>query len=132
MKSVRFDRLLASTALGLVLMLSSYPGMAQQSEKQIESAVPMPDTSLPPPLTAKDVEGAPSQAAPAKSEPTAAASAPAATPTPAATTSAAADSAVSDRLREMVSGKQFDRLVSRKADRAGIEQFYSARNFAPL
>jgi len=131
-KSVRFDRLLASTALGLVLMLSSYPGMAQQSEKQIESAVPMPDTSLPPPLTAKDIQDAPSQAAPAKSEPTAAATAPDATPTPAATTSAAADSAVSDRLREMVGGKQFDRLVSRKADRAGIEQFYSARNFVPL
>lgn len=143
-KSVRFDRLLASTALGLVLMLSSHPGMAQQSEKQIEAAVPMPDTSLPPPLTAKDIEGTPSQAAPAdiaKEAPKQNAAAPAAEPSKteptvtapaAATTSATADSAVTDKLREMFAGKQFDRVVGRKADRAGIESLYSARNYAPL
>jgi len=122
-------------------MLSSHAGMAQQSEKQIESAVPMPDTSLPPPLTAKDVEDTPSKAAPAdiarnatkqdaaaaepsKTEPTV--TAPAAT-----TTSATADNAITDKLREMIAGK-LDRSVSRKADRAGIESFYSARNYAPL
>ena len=32
-KSARFDRLLASTALALVLTLSSHAGMAQQTEK---------------------------------------------------------------------------------------------------
>lgn len=53
MKSVRFDRLLASTALGLALVLSSHTAIAQQSEKQIEAAVPMPDTTLPAPLTAR-------------------------------------------------------------------------------
>jgi murein L,D-transpeptidase YcbB/YkuD len=126
-----------------MLMLSSHAGMAQQSEKQIETAVPMPDTSLLPPLTAKDIEGTPSQAAPtaiANEAPKQNAAAPAAEPSkteptvtaPAATTtSATADSAVTDKLREMIAGK-FDRSVSRKADRAGIESFYSARNYAPL
>jgi murein L,D-transpeptidase YcbB/YkuD len=163
-KSVRFDRLLASTALGLVLMLSSHPGMAQQVDQQkIDAAVPMPDTALPPPLTAKDV-AAPSQATPApapkaelnkpeldKAEPKQNAAAPAAEPakaaptqnaaTPAAepaktpvvaTASATADSAVADRLREMITGKALDRFVSRKADRAGVESFYKARDYAPV
>ena len=143
MKSVRFDRLLASTALGLVLMLSSHAGkpqqaLAQQSEKQIQAAVPMPDTSLPPPLTAKDVS-APAQAAPSDTtkdapkpaEPKQNATAPAAEPSATAPAAATADSTVTDKLREMIGGK-LDRIVSRKADREGVESFYKARNYAPL
>ena len=143
MKSARFNRLLASTALGLVLVLGSHAGnpqaaLAQQSEQQIEAAVPMPDTDLLPPLTAKDVAGTPSTpstdikaepkhdaAAPA-AEPATAAAVPAATPV-----SATADSAVADQLRETISGK-LDRIVSRKADREGVEAFYKARDYKPL
>ena len=126
MKSYRFDRLLASTALGLVLVLSSQAGQAQQSEEPVQASVPTPDTSLPPPLTAKDVGSTPVQAAPsdtAKEAPKQDATAPASTST--------ADSAVTDKLREMIGGK-FDRIVSRKAERDGMESFYKARNFAPL
>jgi murein L,D-transpeptidase YcbB/YkuD len=140
-KNTRFDRLLASTALALVLALSSQAGMAQQTEKPVEASVPMPDTSLPPPLTAKDVEApAKQQAAPANritdeskqnaatpsAEPAKAATAPAAAPVP------TADSGVADKLRELIGSRQFERLVGPKADRAGIEAFYSARNYAPL
>ena len=143
MKSARFNRLLASTALGLVLVLGSHAGnpqaaLAQQSEQQIEAAVPMPDTDLLPPLTAKDVASTPSTpstdikaepkhdaAAPA-AEPATAAAVPAATPV-----SATADSAVADQLRETISGK-LDRIVSRKADREGVEAFYKARDYKPL
>ncbi|HLA20466.1 MAG TPA: L,D-transpeptidase family protein [Pseudolabrys sp.] len=142
MISARFDRLFASTALGLVLMLGSHAGMAQQSEKQIDAAVPMPDTSLPPPLTAQDVAATPNQAAPAEpakdSAKTEATKTDAVTPAvaaPAPTVTAAAaieDSAVSDRLRELIASKQFDRTVSRKADREGVDSFYKARNYAPL
>ena len=54
-KSVRFDRLLASTALGLGLVaVQPMPGMAQQTGKQIQASVPTPDVAMPPP-TAKDV-----------------------------------------------------------------------------
>jgi murein L,D-transpeptidase YcbB/YkuD len=126
-KSVRFDRLLASTALGLALVLSGQAS-AQQSDKQTAPAatVPMPDTTLPPPLTAKDVDAKPAQAAvPAAPEaPKAAAAEPAPAPT------AVADSAVSDKLREMV-GK-LDRSISRKADREGIEAYYKSHNYTPL
>jgi L,D-transpeptidase YcbB len=125
--SVRFDRLLASTALGLVLTLGSQAGMAQQLDnKKIEAAVPMPDTSLPPPLTAQDVAPKPNQAAPTEAAKTEAAKTETAAPV------ATADSAVSDRLRELIASKQFDRSVSRKADRDGVDSFYKARNYAPL
>ncbi|HEX3439723.1 MAG TPA: L,D-transpeptidase family protein [Pseudolabrys sp.] len=199
MKSVRFDRLLASTALGLVLVLSSHPGMAQQADQQkIDAAVPVPDTTLPPAPTAKDIAPAPADAtpapqqdaatpaaAPAKSDTAATApanadtpkadtnkadtatsepakadpakpdaaqnaAAPAAEPpqaapvenaaTPAAepakpapvTVAAVPDSAVADKLRELITGKQFERMVGRKAERSGIEHFYSAHNYAPI
>jgi len=142
-KSARFNRLLASTALGLVLVLGSHAGnpqaaYAQQSEQQIEAAVPMPDTDLLPPLTAKDVASAPSTpSTDIKAEPKHDAAAPAAEPAkaaavPAATpVSATADSAVADQLRETISGK-LDRIVSRKADREGVEAFYKARDYKPL
>ena len=143
MKSARFNRLLASTALGLVLVLGSHAGnpqaaLAQQSEQQIEAAVPMPDTDLLPPLTAKDVASTPSTpSTDIKAEPKQDAAAPAAVPAkaaavPAATpVSATADSAVADQLRETISGK-LDRIVSHKADREGVEAFYKARDYKPL
>ena len=148
-----FDRVLASTAFGLVLALSSHPGMAQQS-----------DTSLPPPLTAKDVADIARQAAPAEPEAepnkeTAAAASELAKPQPkeaaalppgellkpgvttqdavapaaepATPVSAAADNAVADQLRDMIASK-LDGFVIRKADREGMASFYKARNYAPL
>ena len=134
MKSVRFDRLLASTALGLALVLSCQAGslqraLAQQSDKQTAPAatVPTPDTTLPPPLTAKDVETKPAQAAAPVAAPEAPKAA-AAEPAPAPT--AVADSAVSDKLREMV-GK-LDRSISRKADREGVEAYYRVAQLRPL
>src|SRR6185312_10898139 len=139
-KSVRFNSLLASTALGLALMLASHPGMAQQTEQQkIDAGVPVPDTTLPPPPTTKDVGASdnpniatPPQAAAEpkvepKAEPAPAPVEKAAAPEPAkpaVVASGVNDQSVSDKLRDIVSGKQFDRVAPRKADRAGIEAFY--------
>ena len=155
MKTARLNRLLASTAFGLALALASHAGMAQQSEQQIEAAVPMPDTTLLPPLTANDVtsarNAAPADAAKAEPrrditapadiiapEPKQDAAAPAVEPPKAAAVlaatpvSATADSAVADQLRDMIAGKQLDRIVSRKADREAVESFYRARDYKPL
>ncbi len=137
-KSARFERLLASTALALVLALSSHAGMAQQTEKPAAASVPVPDTTLPPPLTARDIEAPAKQAAPAaiiKDEPKQNAAALASEPPKTATANAApaaTDNPVADKLRELITGKQFERLVSRKADRAGIEAYYTAHNYVPL
>jgi murein L,D-transpeptidase YcbB/YkuD len=137
-KSARFERLLASTALALVLALASHAGMAQQTEKPAATSVPVPDTTLPPPVTAKDIDAPAKQAAPAaiiKDEPRQNAAAPAIEPPKAATANAApatTGNPVADKVRELITGKQFERLVSRKADRAGIEAYYGAHNYAPL
>ena len=148
MKSVRSNRLLASTALGLALMFASHPGMAQSTEQpKIDAGVPVPDTTLPPPPTTKDVGASdkpniatPPQAAAEpkvepKAEPAPAPVEKAAAPEPAkpaVVASGVNDQSVSDKLRDIVSGKQFDRVAPRKADRAGIEGFYKAHNYAPI
>jgi len=140
-KSARFERLLASTAIALALALSSHVGMAQQTGKPAEASVPMPDTSLPPPLTIKDIQAPAKQAeAPvnimkdeAKKDAATPAAIPAAEPAKAAAAPAATvEGGLPEKLRELISGRQFDRLVPRKADRAGIETYYSAHNYAPL
>ena len=134
MKSVQFNRLLASTALGLALTLSGNASMAQQTDTPPQAAtVPMPDTTLPPPLTAKDVGATPS-ADTAKDAPQQNAVAPIAEPAKVAAApdaSGVADSVVSDKLRELIAGK-LERSISRKTDRAGVEHFYKARDYAPL
>ena len=145
MKSARLNRLLASTALGFMLVLGSHAGMAQQSDQLIDAAVPMPNTDLLPPLTAKDIASTPStptaetkaepepKQADIKTESKQNVAAPSAEPVKAAAApvSATADSVVADQLRQMISGK-LDRIVSRKADREGVESFYKARDYKPL
>ena len=65
MKSAGFNRVLASTAFGLVLVLSNHPGMAQRiGQQDIDTAVPMPEASLRPSLTANNVADIARQAPP--------------------------------------------------------------------
>jgi L,D-transpeptidase YcbB len=214
-KRVRFDHLMASSALGLALVVMGSPSYAQVSEQKIEAAVPMPDTTPLPPPTAKDVGVAAAKSAPMTTgsvgEPKVEASVPmpdttplppltaqdvgvavgktvatrsmsekkieAAAPMPntatvpppaakdvASTVPAAAkpkinngelqasipmpdtttlppltvrdmgsafQTAVADQLRTLISHK-LDRFVDRKTDRAGVEAFYRAHDYAPV
>jgi murein L,D-transpeptidase YcbB/YkuD len=145
-KSVRFERLLASTAFGLILALSGHASVAQQSEQQIEQAVPTPDLSLPPPPTAKDI-APPSKAAPANTANSATATtanaAPkqdAAAPAPAkaaagpnaAPATPSMDTQVADALRDLITGKRLDRFVNRRDDREGVEQYYREHDYKPI
>ena len=146
MKSVRFERLLASTAFGLILALSSHAGLAQQSEQKIEQAVPMPDLSLVPPPTMKDIapakptmadsakdeskpkqDAAAPQAAPAQSAPKQDAAAPRAAPPP-----PSMDTQVADAVRDLITGKRLDRYVARRDDREGVERFYKEHDYKPI
>ncbi|MDO9414337.1 MAG: L,D-transpeptidase family protein [Pseudolabrys sp.] len=152
MKVVGFENLLASTALGMILLVSPNAASAQQPASEVQVIVPLPD-DLPPP-TAKDFGVEVNTPAPAAAAPepapapvvTAPAPAPgpvavtpapapapvAATPAPAPAPVVVADTAVTDKLRELVTGKTLDRMVSRKAENAGIEAFYAARAYKPL
>jgi murein L,D-transpeptidase YcbB/YkuD len=142
----------------LILALAAQTGhLRAQEQKSIEQAVPMPDTDLPPPLTAKDIGASVSESAPAPvqkaavaptepkqdatataeskvepkqdaAEPAKPAIAPVAAP-PAPPPSA--DVAVSDKLRELIGGR-LDRYVSRKPDREGAEIYYKTHDFKPI
>ena len=127
----------------------------EPAEKTSPTGTTTPAASMPadkPAAAAPAMTPAPAAAAPAAapepSKPTAAAPAaaptsPAASTTPVkppanatATTAPATpvvtkDTLVADQLRELANGK-FDRLLGGKKERANIEAFYSARNYAPL
>jgi murein L,D-transpeptidase YcbB/YkuD len=123
MRGIRLGLLFAGTALAVVLAARSLPAhAANANDKAVESLVPMPDTSVPPPPTMRDVNAptlAPAAAAPAAA--------------PAYQTAAAlsaVDQQVADKLREILTGKA-DRIVDRKNKQA-VDAFYAARNYAPL
>jgi L,D-transpeptidase YcbB len=119
--TVRFDRLLAGTALGLVLALSA-PAFA--GDDPISAQVPMPESANMPPPTAKDIGiAAPVQAAPVQAPAPVAA-------TPAAAPAVATDTALSDKVRDAVA--KADRLGLRKSERDAMNAFYKDRNYAPL
>jgi murein L,D-transpeptidase YcbB/YkuD len=99
----------------------------ETAKPQIEVAVPLPDY---PQAIAPDANAAAPAAEPAKVA--APAVEPAKAAAPAATVTADANSLLVDKLRDIVTGKQLDRLVSRRAEREGVEQFYKARNYKPL
>jgi murein L,D-transpeptidase YcbB/YkuD len=182
MRGQRFDRILASSALALVIGLAT-PSHAQsvspEETARVESRVPVPDTTLPAPLTAADMEkpvsasaaatvsataaavvgepGSTQSIAPANAEPTPAAAAPApaesqpaqAQPAPAAEPEAAkpavasepaaaqptvavADQEFSDKLRELITGRNADRFFARRNERTAAEAFYKDRDYEPL
>jgi murein L,D-transpeptidase YcbB/YkuD len=65
------------------------------------------------------------------SPPAAATATPAVEPAKAASNVPPADQPVADKLREMLGGKSL-RYFDRKAERAAVEKFYTAREYAPL
>jgi murein L,D-transpeptidase YcbB/YkuD len=68
-----------------------------------------------------------------KDEPKQDAAAPAAEPADKAVAAPAPErSPVAAQLSALITGKKLDRFVSRKDDRAGIDAFYSARNYEPI
>ena len=69
--------------------------------------------------------------APAAPPPAAATAAPAPEPVKAASSVPAADQPVADKLRELM-GAKAARYFDRKGERAAVEKFYAAREFAPL
>jgi L,D-transpeptidase YcbB len=85
------------------------------------------DIGTAPAATAKPNDTA--TTAPAAPAP-AAAAAPAAEPMKAASNVAPADQPVADKLREMLASKAM-RTFDRKGERAAVEKFYSAREYAP-
>jgi murein L,D-transpeptidase YcbB/YkuD len=89
-----------------------------------------PDVAKSEPPKTEPAKGDTATTAPA-SPPAATAATPAAEPVKAASNVPAADQPVSDKLRDMFGSKSL-RYFNRKAERAAVEKFYAARDFAPL
>jgi murein L,D-transpeptidase YcbB/YkuD len=146
MRNFGLERLLAGTALALVLTAATTPASANpMTPEAIEAAIPLPDAAELKPLTPADVadpaEAKPEEvAAPTAAEPTAtpAAAAPAAvTPAePPRTEQAAAPPApavnpVAEKLKELLTAKT-DRIFGGRKERAVVDAYYAARDYAPL
>lgn len=137
MRGLKFDRLLATTALMVALGI---PAQAQvitetPSAAAVESKVPMPEPANVPPPTAADVAqpAVVGSTTPPQDKPDTAASAPAAPAQATATEPASAVATidpVSEKLRDLL--PRADRFFSRRNERAAAEDFYKARNYAPL
>ena len=107
------------------------------------ATTPATDTSKPDATKADTAKVEPAKTEPAnteatKTEPaksdtatTTPAAAPAAEPVKAASNVPPADQPVADKLRDMLGAKSL-RYFDRKAERAAVEKFYTAREFAPL
>ena len=134
MKSVKFEvvrALLASSALGLGLLLATHPVLADDmTDQQFRRGGADAGRHRQYPAAdgqrfcragerAEGRRGARRRAGKAAAHPRRPCP-----PTPTA--------ALADKLRDIVTGKQLDRVVARKADREGVEQFYKARDYKPL
>ena len=129
MRGDRFDRILAGTALTLVLTLAS----AHAQPDLLEARMPLPEQTTLPPPTASDVTGTtsnssatPNQAAPSDS----AVAAPEAAPDPLASLDPA-DRPIAEKMRDLLTAK-VDRIFPNRKERSVVETFYQNHNFAPL
>ncbi|QWG24273.1 L,D-transpeptidase family protein [Bradyrhizobium sediminis] len=103
---------------------------------KLDSTASVPDAAKatePKTTTEKTAESKPSDTAtaPAATPPAAAAAVPAAEPVKAASNVPPADQPVADKLRDMLGAKSL-RYFDRKAERAAVEKFYTAREYAPV
>jgi murein L,D-transpeptidase YcbB/YkuD len=150
MRGFRFELLLATTALTLVVVGSGLPSFAApDNEAEISAAVPMPEpANLPPPSAADLVplgtEPATGATPPAQTATAGAPGNPPAVGAPATTPAAAeappaptaeppvltVDQHIGEKIRDLFAGK-FERVIDRRYKPA-IEAFYSARGYAPL
>src|SRR4030081_3503822 len=110
--------------------IASVPDAAKTTEPKItetteKAAEPKPSDVVTAPVATPPAATPPAEAtAPPAAEP-------AKEPVKAASNVPPADQPVADKLREMLGAKSL-RYVDRKAERAAVEKFYTAREYAPL
>jgi murein L,D-transpeptidase YcbB/YkuD len=139
MRKNKVDLLLAGTALALIVAV---PTLAFGAPDRIESVVPLPPSlngqaprhreAAPVPPLARDAQ--PIAAAPQNSD-SVDDNLKSKLDDARGTLDnvfAASDTQISDRLREIVTGKQMERRIDRAPERQAAETFYAARKYAPL
>ena len=129
MRGARYDRILAGTALALVLALAP---TAYAQPDLLESNMPLPAQATLPPPTAADVTGTTGTAttAPEVAPSEGAAAAPEKAPDPLAALDPA-DRPIAEKMRDLLTAK-VDRIFPNRKERGTVETFYQNRNLAPL
>jgi murein L,D-transpeptidase YcbB/YkuD len=154
MRGLRYDRILAGTAVALVLAAvtgahaaSTKATTAAHKPPKVTAQAPSPPPAAPPATTTADVTSAPASVPPLNVE----TPPPAATPAPAAAAPAAAapaavsetvapdpfaaldpaDRPIAEKIRDLLTAKT-DKIFSSKKEHAAVETFYQNRNMAPL
>jgi murein L,D-transpeptidase YcbB/YkuD len=131
MRHARFDHLLVGTALVTALALTAYSSDASaQRARATTAAAPAPASADLPTPSVKDITPDKSADKPDKTANASEVTSSVSGATSAKTTSA--DSAIADKLREQMTAGKFDRILGGRKERAAVEAFYSAREFAPL
>jgi L,D-transpeptidase YcbB len=129
MRGPRYDRILAGTALALVLALA--PSAYAQPDR-LEANMPQLEQGILPPPTAADVTGAAGDTATTKPEAASSeiATPPAPPPDPLASLNPA-DRPIAEKMRDLLTAK-VDRIFANRKERGVVETFYQNRNLAPL
>jgi L,D-transpeptidase YcbB len=142
MRGLRYDRILAGTAVGLALAVAANADAAPQkgmvTRKPPAVTATTPPETPPPVSTTADVSGEPTGTTPAKTETT-----PTAAPavaTPSLTETAApdpfaaldpADRPIAEKVRDLLAAKS-DKIFASKKEHTAVETFYQNRGYAPL
>jgi L,D-transpeptidase YcbB len=129
MSGPRYDRMLASTALALILAAPLGTAAAAQESSRVATA-PTAATQPAAEAPAAPKDPAKDAVAPAAPVTPAVAAEPAAAPDPMAALDPA-DRAVAERIRDLLAAKN-DKIFAGKKERAAVEAFYQNRNLAPL
>jgi murein L,D-transpeptidase YcbB/YkuD len=158
MRGPRYDRILAGTAVALVLAAvtgadaASTKGKVARPHAKVTTAVPAPSPTpaatpaIATATTTGDVTSEPASIPPANAEtvppvPAATPEPAAATPTPAAASETVApdpfaaldpaDRPIAEKIRDLLAAKT-DKIFASKKEHAAVEAFYQKRNQAPL
>src|SRR5262245_14361792 len=137
MSGARYNRVLASTALALVLAVplgaaAQEAGKLAPTAEAGDSSAPLAIPSAPPAAPPQPATPAATTETTATATPTAPAVAaePAAAPDPLASLDPA-DRAVAEKIRDLLAAK-VDKIFVSKKERTAVEAFYNNRNLAPL
>ena len=154
MRGLRYDRILASTALALILAAPAGIALAaNDAPAALDAAVPMPNEPALAPPTAADIAvqptettgtitapspdvaiappPAPAAAVSEPAPPAAAVAAETAAPDPFASLDPA-DRPIAEKMRDLLAAKVDKIFGNNKKERTAVETFYQNRNMAPL
>jgi murein L,D-transpeptidase YcbB/YkuD len=110
--------------------VATAPAPVTADHANLAPAVPLPASADTAPATTATVAPA-ATAAPAAASTPETASAPAAEPAVKVSTVAPADQPVADKIKDLLAAKNL-RYFDRKAERAAVEKYYGARDYAPI